>query len=131
MKKKSKIKNYHLYHSSKRECFKKKVKIEYRHEKVNHALVRLLWGRSDTEGQIERAVALAKRSDVVVLCVGINQNLEGEEMTVKTKGFAGGDRTEIGLPETQRRLVARIAGLGKPVVMVLLLQLQLKFHLTT
>lgn len=97
-----------------------KVKIEYRYEKVNHALVRLLWGRSDTEKQIERAVALAKRSDVVVLCVGINQNLEGEEMTVKTKGFAGGDRTEIGLPETQRRLVARISGLGKPVVMVLL-----------
>lgn len=97
-----------------------KVKIEYKHEKVNHALLKLLWGRSDTEEQIERAVALAKRSDAVILCVGINQNLEGEEMKVKTKGFAGGDRTEIGLPETQRRLVGQIARLGKPIVMVLL-----------
>ena len=111
-------KKFYLRHCKTGEVLK--VRIEYKHEKVNHALVRLLWGRSDTDGQIERAVALAKRSDVVVLCVGINQNLEGEEMTVKTKGFSGGDRTEIGLPDTQRKLVKRISELGKPVIMVLL-----------
>ena len=111
-------KKFYLRHCKAGEVLK--VRIEYKHEKVNHALVRLLWGRSDTDGQIERAVALAKRSDVVVLCVGINQNLEGEEMTVKTKGFSGGDRTEIGLPDTQRKLVKRISELGKPVIMVLL-----------
>ena len=51
--------------------------------------------------------------------MGINQNLEGEEMTVKSKGFAGGDRTEIDLPDTQKELVAAICDLKKPVVLVL------------
>lgn len=111
-------KKFQLRHCQKGEILK--VRIEYKHEKVNHALIKLLWGRSDTEGQIERAVRLAQRSDAVVLCVGINQNLEGEEMNVKSKGFAGGDRTEVDLPDTQRQLIARIAQLGKPVVMVLL-----------
>jgi beta-glucosidase len=45
--------------------------------------------------------------------------LEGEEMTVKSKGFAGGDRTEIDLPDTQKELVAAICDLKKPVVLVL------------
>ena len=40
-------------------------------------------------------------------------------MTVKTKGFAGGDRTEIDLPDTQQQLIREIRKLGKPVVLVL------------
>lgn len=96
-----------------------KVKIEYRHEIVNHALIKLLWGRSDNDVLMKRAMAAARQSDVVVLCMGINQNLEGEEMTVKTKGFAGGDRTEIDLPDTQQELIKQIRKLGKPTVLVL------------
>lgn len=96
-----------------------KVKIEYRHEMVNHALMKLLWGRSDNDVLLKKAIAAARKSDVVVLCMGINQNLEGEEMTVKTKGFAGGDRTEIDLPDTQRRLIKEICKLRKPTVLVL------------
>lgn len=96
-----------------------KVRIEYRHEMVNHALIKLLWGRSDNDLLMKRAIATAKKSEVIVLCMGINQNLEGEEMTVKTKGFAGGDRTEIDLPDTQQRLIKEIRKLGKPIVLVL------------
>ena len=96
-----------------------KVRIEYRHEIVNHALIKLLWGRSDNDVLMKRAIAVARKSDVVVLCMGINQNLEGEEMTVKTTGFAGGDRTEIDLPDTQQRLIKEIRKLRKPTVLVL------------
>lgn len=96
-----------------------KVKIEYKHEMVNHALIKFLWGRSDNDVLMKRAIAAAKKSDVIILCMGINQNLEGEEMTVTTKGFAGGDRTEIDLPDTQERLIREIHKLGKPVVLVL------------
>jgi len=96
-----------------------KVKIEYKHEIVNHALIKLLWGRADNRVLMKKAIAAARKSDVVVLCMGINQNLEGEEMTVKSKGFAGGDRTEIDLPDTQKELVAAICKLGKPTILVL------------
>ncbi|WP_195598077.1 glycoside hydrolase family 3 C-terminal domain-containing protein [Bacteroides cellulosilyticus] len=96
-----------------------KIRIEYRHEIVNHALIKLLWGRADNKVLMKRAIAAARKSDIVILCMGINQNLEGEEMTVKSKGFAGGDRTEIDLPDTQKELVAAICDLKKPVVLVL------------
>lgn len=96
-----------------------KVRIEYRHEIVNHALIKLLWGRADNHVLMKKAVAVARKSDVVILCMGINQNLEGEEMTVKSKGFAGGDRTEIDLPDTQKQLVEAICKLGKPTILVL------------
>ncbi len=65
------------------------------------------------------AVEPVKNSDVAVLFVGLNPNLEGEEMQVNVPGFQGGDRTEINLPELQERLVEAAIGTGKPVVVVL------------
>jgi beta-glucosidase len=52
--------------------------------------------------------------------LGLSPRLEGEEMRVEVPGFAGGDRVEIGLPATQRRLMEAVVGTGKPVVLVLL-----------
>ena len=60
-----------------------------------------------------------KNSDVAVVFVGLNPNLEGEEMPVNQPGFLGGDRTEIGLPETQENLVKAAIDTGKPVIVVL------------
>ncbi len=65
------------------------------------------------------AVTLAQNSDVVVLCVGLNSLLEGEESPLKVPGFAGGDRTDLRLPEPQRALLAAILATGKPVIVVL------------
>ena len=41
-------------------------------------------------------------------------------MPVQVPGFAGGDRTDIGLPAPQQELLERIHALGKPMVVVLL-----------
>ena len=65
------------------------------------------------------AEAVANRSDLIILTLGITPNLEGEEMQVKNEGFAGGDRTSLLLPEPQRELLQHIAATGKPVVVVL------------
>jgi beta-glucosidase len=46
--------------------------------------------------------------------------LEGEEMPIDVEGFAGGDRTDIGLPRPQQVLLEQVSALGKPVVLVLL-----------
>jgi beta-glucosidase len=68
---------------------------------------------------LAEAVDAVKNSDVTVAFVGLNPNLEGEEMQVNQPGFLGGDRTEIGLPETQENLVKAAIATGKPVIVVL------------
>ena len=56
--------------------------------------------------------------DAIIYVGGLSPQLEGEEMRVNYKGFRGGDRTSIELPESQREYVAALAGTGKPVVYV-------------
>ena len=67
----------------------------------------------------QRAVDLAKRSDVVVFAGGITAQLEGEEMQVDHDGFKGGDRTHLKLPKVQEDLLKALHATGKPVVLVL------------
>jgi beta-glucosidase len=74
---------------------------------------------ASAEGLLAEAVDLIKDSDVAILCVGLNPRLEGEEMRVAIPGFAGGDRTDIELPEPQRKLIEAAVATGKPVVVVL------------
>ena len=69
---------------------------------------------------LSEAIGLVKDSDVAVVCVGLNSELEGEEMRgVNIPGFAGGDRTSLDLPESQENLVKAAIATGKPVVVVL------------
>ena len=68
---------------------------------------------------LAQAIEVMKNSDVVVAFVGLNPNLEGEEMRVSIPGFSGGDRTNLDLPETQEKLIAAAVETGKPVVVVL------------
>ena len=56
--------------------------------------------------------------DVVVFAGGISPRLEGEEMPVHVPGFSGGDRTDIELPDVQRRLLKALHDAGKKVVLV-------------
>ena len=57
-------------------------------------------------------------ADVVVFCGGISPSLEGEEMKVDAKGFKGGDRTDIELPDAQRSMLKALHQSGKKVVYV-------------
>ena len=66
------------------------------------------------------ALEIARKADIVIMCMGITPRLEGEEMRVTVEGFRGGDRTRIDLPDIQQQLIKDIHALGKPVVLVLL-----------
>jgi beta-glucosidase len=68
---------------------------------------------------LAEAIQSVKDSDVTVAFIGLNPSLEGEEMRVSIPGFAGGDRTDLNLPETQERLLEAAIATGKPVVVVL------------
>jgi beta-glucosidase len=58
------------------------------------------------------AVEAALGADVVVACLGLTPELEGEEMDA-------GDRDTLGLPGEQEALLQALRGTGKPVVLVL------------
>jgi beta-glucosidase len=68
----------------------------------------------------DEAVVAAKQADAVIAFVGLTSELEGEEMPIHVKGFAGGDRTDIDLPQVQQQLLDAVAQTGKPLVVVLM-----------
>jgi len=96
---------------------KYRLRVEYKMTGPSGA-AQLLW-LPPTGAMMADAVDAVKNSDVAVAFVGLNPNLEGEEMQVNQPGFLGGDRTEIGLPETQENLVKAAIATGKPVIVVL------------
>ena len=67
---------------------------------------------------IAEAVTVAEHSDVVILCVGLDATIEGEEGDTGN-AFAAGDKTDLLLPESQRRLVQAVLAVQKPTVVVL------------
>lgn len=64
------------------------------------------------------ARACARRSDVVILCLGLDRDLEGEEGDAGNSD-ASGDKKDLFLPPTQRRLASEVLSVGKPTVIVL------------
>lgn len=94
------------------------VKMEY-YDGERDAGVRLAWNMPGAKPPFEEALEAARGSDVVVFVGGLTGDVEGEEMTVNYPGFAGGDRIDMRLPSTQRKLLEALHATGKPVVLVL------------
>ncbi len=69
--------------------------------------------------RIAEAVTVARHSDVVVLCVGLNETLEGEEGDTGNS-YASGDKEDLRLPAPQRKLMEAVLAVGKPVVVCLM-----------
>lgn len=66
---------------------------------------------------IEEALIVAKLADVVILCVGLNPSMEGEENSAENSANCG-DKDSLELPEVQKRLIEAVAAIGKPTVFV-------------
>lgn len=69
--------------------------------------------------RISEAKAVAEASDVVILVVGLNENLEGEEGD-EGNNYVSGDKADLLLPKPQRELMDAVLSCGKPVVTVLM-----------
>lgn len=67
---------------------------------------------------ISEAVTVALHSDAVVLCVGLDATIEGEEGDTGN-AFAAGDKLGLLLPESQRLLVRSVLEVGKPTIVVI------------
>lgn len=65
------------------------------------------------------AVAVAKRSDVIILCLGLDASIEGEEGDASNE-YAAGDRKTLSLPKSQQNLLKTVLAAGKPVVLCMM-----------
>ncbi len=63
------------------------------------------------------ALVNAANSDVVIMCMGLDATIEGEEGDTYNSD-AGGDKLSLELPQVQRDLYESVIALGKPVVFV-------------
>ncbi|MDD3795237.1 MAG: glycoside hydrolase family 3 N-terminal domain-containing protein, partial [Lachnospiraceae bacterium] len=69
--------------------------------------------------RLSEAMIVAEHSDVVVLVVGLNETLEGEEGD-EGNNYASGDKDSLLLPKPQRELMKAVAEMGKTVVLALM-----------
>lgn len=74
---------------------------------------------SNSGDRIAEAVTAAKNSDVVVLCLGMDESLEGEEGD-ESNVFASGDKPDLNLPGDQQKLMEAVYETGKPIILVLM-----------
>lgn len=71
------------------------------------------------DDRIAEAVAVARRSNVVVLVLGLDETLEGEEGDTGNAA-ASGDKLDLLLPESQRTLLTKVLAVGKPTAVLLM-----------
>ncbi len=81
--------------------------------------VSLQWAKLGND-YLSSATKSARDAEVVVLCLGLSPDIEGEEMPVALDGFDKGDRSKLTLPEPQLKLMQQIKALNKPTILVLL-----------
>jgi beta-glucosidase len=68
------------------------------------------WGETQKREEFDKALALARSSDLVVMVLGEHEEMSGEAAS----------RSTIELPGRQRELLEAVSALGKPVVLVLI-----------
>ena len=84
------------------------IRLEF-YENVGNARIRLVWnvGIQDVTEEIRKAVQIAKKADVAIVVIGIE---EGEAR----------DRSNLNLPGRQEELIRKVAATGSPIVVVLI-----------
>ena len=95
-----------------------KLRIEYRQDHGDKG-IELVW-IPPADALLAEAVDVVNASDLAIVCVGLNADLESEESALVMPGFSHGDRTDIQLPAQQQRLLRAALDTGKPVVLVLM-----------
>ncbi len=66
--------------------------------------------------RLSEALTVAEHSDVVVLCLGLDETLEGEEGD-EGNAYVSGDKEDLQFPESQRELLETLVATGKPIVL--------------
>lgn len=76
------------------------------------------------DDKIAEAVIRAEQSQVVIVCTGLDETVEGEQKDVGNDSYlAGGvsddgDRVSLGLPKSQQRLLRALMEVGRPIIIL-------------
>ncbi len=73
---------------------------------------------AQTGDRLAEAKAVAQESDVVILCLGLDATMEGEEGDTGN-AYAAGDKPDLSLPKAQIKLLQSVLSTGKPTVLLL------------
>ena len=84
------------------------IKVEF-YENWGSCRCELGFAVYNPEGSLQQAVELAQRSDLVLLCLGLDDEMEGEAM----------DRVSLSLPDDQIQLINRVTEVNKNSIIVL------------
>lgn len=71
------------------------------------------------DDRLAEARTVARHSDLVVLCLGLDETLEGEEGDTGN-AYASGDKKDLLLPEAQRKLLEAVAETGVPFIVCMM-----------
>ncbi|MDO5574187.1 MAG: glycoside hydrolase family 3 C-terminal domain-containing protein [bacterium] len=74
---------------------------------------------ADPDDRLAEAVVITKESDIAVVCLGLDETLEGEEGD-EGNAYVSGDKNDLELPESQQRLLEGLAEIGKPIILVVM-----------
>ncbi len=97
-------------------CREENVRVYY--SEGCHLYKKATSGLAQENDRLAEAVQLCEMSDVTVLALGLDPSIEGEEGDASNE-YSSGDKNDLELPETQRRLLNALIAVGKPVVVVL------------
>ena len=68
--------------------------------------------------RISEARTIAKLSDVVILCLGLDSTIEGEEGDTGNS-YAAGDKLDLSLPESQLKLLEAVVKTKTPTIVII------------
>jgi beta-glucosidase len=68
--------------------------------------------------RLAEAITVAEHSDVVIMCLGLDSSIEGEQGDAGNSDGAG-DKLSLNLPGKQQELLEKVIATGKPVIVVL------------
>ncbi|MBQ3668106.1 MAG: glycoside hydrolase family 3 C-terminal domain-containing protein [Clostridia bacterium] len=72
---------------------------------------------AQSDNRLAEAVQAAKTSDVAILVLGLDSTIEGEEGDASNE-YSSGDKRDLELPASQRRLLKAVLETGTPVVTI-------------
>lgn len=100
-----------------REVIPSSVKINY--SQGCHLYKDRVQGLARENDRIAEAIIAAEKSDIVIMCLGLDASIEGEEGDAGNE-YASGDKFDLNLPGRQQQLLEAVYATGKPIILLLL-----------
>jgi len=75
-------------------------------------------GLAEADDRMAEAITVAEHSDIVVMCLGLDSTIEGEQGDAGNSDGAG-DKLNLNLPGKQQELLEKVIATGKPVIVIL------------